>query len=122
MYQPSMKARMDDLERQKTDISARLSQAPTDIPDVHPNIANLYRLGVERLAETLDDPDGGRQAAEALRSLIGEIILTPGDKRGEVHATLRGGLFGILEFAGAEEAGRNPNRPFYASRRSQSAL
>ena len=26
----------------------------------------------------------------ALRSLIGDIVLTPGSKRGEIHATLRG--------------------------------
>ncbi|KQY67646.1 hypothetical protein ASD52_34060 [Ensifer sp. Root142] len=32
MYQPSMKARMDDLERQKADITARLSQASADMP------------------------------------------------------------------------------------------
>ncbi|MEJ5020217.1 hypothetical protein WH297_10775 [Ochrobactrum vermis] len=36
MYQPSMKARMNDLERQKTEIVARLAEAPADIPDVHP--------------------------------------------------------------------------------------
>jgi site-specific DNA recombinase len=112
MYQPSMKARMDDLERQKVEILARLADAPADIPDVHPNIANLYRLRVERLSEALSDPDGGRQAAEALRSLIAEIVLTPGAKRGEVHATLRGELFAILEFARTEEAGRAANRPF----------
>ncbi|MFN7023390.1 MAG: hypothetical protein ACK4QP_02470 [Pseudorhizobium sp.] len=96
---------MDDLERQKADITARLSQAPDDIPDIHPNIANLYRLRVERLTEALNDPDGGRQAAEALHSLIGEIVLTPGTKRGEVHAELRGELFGILGFANAEAGG-----------------
>ncbi|MCD4512201.1 recombinase family protein [Brucella pseudogrignonensis] len=106
MYQPSMKARMDELERQKAEIAARMTQAPADVPDVHPNIANLYRLRVERLTEALNDPDGGRQAAEALRSLIGEIVLTPGAKRGEVHATLRGELFGILDFIKAEETSR----------------
>ncbi|NKN35176.1 recombinase family protein [Agrobacterium sp. a22-2] len=111
MYQPSMKARMDDLERQKADITARLSQSPDDIPDIHPNVANLYRLRVERLTEALADPDGGRQAAEALRSLIGEIVLTPGTKRGEVHAELRGELFGILGLANAE-AGGPQNSPF----------
>jgi DNA invertase Pin-like site-specific DNA recombinase len=111
MYQPSMKARMDDLERQKADITARLSQVPADIPDIHPNIANLYRLRVEHLTDALDDPDGGRQAAETLRSLIGEIVLMPGDKRGEVHAELRGDLFGILDLARAEEGGPQ-NRPF----------
>lgn len=36
MYQPSMKARMDDLERQKAELVARLSQAPVNVPDVHP--------------------------------------------------------------------------------------
>jgi DNA invertase Pin-like site-specific DNA recombinase len=103
LYQPSMKARMEDLERQKADIVARLSQAPTDIPDVHPNIANVYRLRIDRFTEALDDTDDGRQAAEALRSLIGEIVLTPGQKRGEVHAELRGELFGILDFIKADE-------------------
>ncbi|WP_425646815.1 recombinase family protein [Agrobacterium leguminum] len=105
MYQPSMKARMDELERQKAEIAARMAQAPADVPDVHQNIANLYRLRVERLTEALNDFDGGRQAAEALRSLIGEIVLTPGAKRGEVHAELRGELFGILDFIKAEETG-----------------
>ncbi|WP_234704981.1 hypothetical protein [Sinorhizobium meliloti] len=106
MYQPSMKAPMDDLERQKAEIVARLTEAPVDMPDVHPNLANLYRLRVERLTDALSDPDGGGQAAEALRSLFGEIVLTPGAKRGEVHPTLRGELFGILDFAKVEETGR----------------
>ena len=114
MYQPAMKARMDELERQKAEIKARLSQAPVDIPDVHPNIANTYRLRVTRFAEALDDPDGGRQAAEALRSLIGGVVLTAGKKRGEVHATLRGELMGILDFAQAEE-GKQSNAPFTAA-------
>lgn len=105
MYQPSMKARMDDLERQKADITARLSKSLDDIPDIHPNIANLYRLRLERLAEALNDPDDGRQAAESLRPLIGEIVLTPGTKRGEVHAELCGELFGILDLANAEAGG-----------------
>lgn len=108
MYQPSLKARMDELERQKGEIAARMAQAPADVPDVHPNIANLYRLRVERLTEALNNPDGGRQAAEALCSLIGEIVLTPGKKRGEVHAELRGELFGILDFVKEEGAYRQP--------------
>ncbi|WP_200835032.1 recombinase family protein [Phyllobacterium salinisoli] len=106
MYQPSMKARMDELERQKAEITARMAKAPADVPDIHPNIANAYRLRVERFTEALNDPEGGRQAAESLRSLIGEIVLTPGQKRGEVHAELRGELFGILDFAKAEETNR----------------
>lgn len=37
---------------------------------------------------------------------IGEIVLTTGKKRGEVHAELRGELFGILDFIKAEETSR----------------
>ncbi|GLS22931.1 resolvase [Labrys miyagiensis] len=102
LYQPSMKARMEDLERQKPEITERLAQAPADVPDLHPNIATLYRKRVEHFTQTLADHEDGRQAAEALRSLIGEIVLTPGDKRGEVYAELRGELFGILEFVDPE--------------------
>ncbi|MEF2074403.1 recombinase family protein, partial [Consotaella aegiceratis] len=107
LYQPSMKARMNELEREKAEIIARMAQAPADVPDVHPNIANIYRRNVERFTEALNDPDGGREAAEALRSLIGEIVLTPGPKRGEVHAELRGELMGILAFATEQKNSRS---------------
>ncbi|MFD2237191.1 hypothetical protein [Aureimonas populi] len=62
---------------------------------------------MERFTEALNDPDGGRQAAEALRSLIGEIVLAPGPKRGEVHAELRGELMGILAFATDQKPKQN---------------
>ncbi len=48
----------------------------------------------------------GGQAAETLRSLIGENVLTPETNRGKVRAELRGELFGILDFAKAEETDR----------------
>jgi ribosomal protein L31E len=56
MYQPDMKARMSELEQQKAEIEKRLAEAPPDIPDVHPNIAEHYRTKVIRLAETLAEP------------------------------------------------------------------
>ena len=34
-----------------------------------------------------------------IRALIGKIVLYPGMKRGEIHATLHGSLMGILDFA-----------------------
>ncbi|MDZ5696693.1 hypothetical protein [Chelativorans sp. M5D2P16] len=56
-----------------------MAEAPADIPDVHPNIASVYAARVAAFAEALNDPDGGRQAAEELRSLIGEVGLSPGN-------------------------------------------
>lgn len=54
MYQPSMKARMEELKRQKAEIAARLAVAPAGVPDVHPNVANIYRLRVVTMIWTAD--------------------------------------------------------------------
>src|SRR6266481_5118606 len=74
MYQPAMKVRMSELEQQKAQI-------------------------VIRLTETLAEPESNREAREDIRSLIGEVVITPGEKRGESHATLRGELVAILDLA-----------------------
>jgi hypothetical protein len=47
------------------------------MPDIHPNIADAYRRKVERLAETLRDPDTKLEAVTALRSIIGRVVLNP---------------------------------------------
>ena len=99
LYQPTMKARLAELEQQKAQIEARLNAGGPEFPDVHPNVAEVYRRKVRRLAEVVAEDATSQDAAMALRSLIGEVVLTPGDKRGEVHATLRGELMGILDFA-----------------------
>ena len=57
MYQPAMKARMSELEQQKAEIEKLLAEAPAEMPDVHPNIAEHYRAKVIRLAETLAEPE-----------------------------------------------------------------
>jgi site-specific DNA recombinase len=99
MYQPAMKARMGELEQQKAEIQKRLAGAPANMPDVHPNIAEHYRAKVIRLAETLAEPESNGEAREDIRSLIGEVVITPGKNRGESHATLRGELMAILDLA-----------------------
>jgi len=103
MYQPAMKARMTELAHQKAVIEARLAESPTDLPDVHPNIAEHYRAKVTRLAETLAEPASNGEAREDIRSLIGEVVITPGDKRGESHAILRGELVAILDLAAGRQ-------------------
>ena len=105
LYQPTMKARLAELERQKAEIEARLRAAEPELPDVNPNVAELYRRKVKHLAEALAEDPSSQEAAVALRSLIGEVVLTPGEKRGEVNATLRGELMGILDFAAGNAPG-----------------
>jgi hypothetical protein len=50
-----------------------------------------------------------QEAAEALRSLIDRIELTPGPERGEVYATLHGELSTILNWAERQAIGKAPN-------------
>ena len=58
---------------------------------MHPNIANIYRAKVATFTEVLNDPDGGATAAEAIRSLIGDVVLRPGLKRGQVDERIHCG-------------------------------
>lgn len=88
-----------EVEVEVEEIEQRLAQAPRDIPDIHPNVAKLYRRKVEALAEALDRPEDRDAASKALRGLIDRIVLTPGDRRGELHAELFGDLETLLAFA-----------------------
>ena len=98
LYQPAMKARIAELERQRAEIEARMVHAPQPVPAIHLNIADAYRRRVERLAVTPNDPETRQEAADAIRSLIGKIVLEPGERRCEVHAILHGELMGIPRF------------------------
>ena len=70
------------------------------IPDIHPNVAGIYRRKVARLADALDNPGERDEAASAIRGLIDRIVLTPGARRGEMGAALHGDLGAILEWTG----------------------
>jgi site-specific DNA recombinase len=59
-------------------------------PDIHPNVSEIFCANVARLAETLDDPVGHAQAAQAIRNLISRVILSPDPDSGDIKATLEG--------------------------------
>jgi len=61
-----------------------------------------------RLAETLAEPESNGEAREDIRSLVGEVVITPGEKRGESHAILRGELMGILDLATGRRRSSGP--------------
>ena len=105
-YVRGMSDRLRELEARQDELTERLATAPADLPDIHPNIAGIYRRKVARLADALKHPEDRDEAATAIRGLIERIVLTPGEKWGEVHATLYGDLGTILEWA-AEGDGKN---------------
>ncbi len=59
--------------------------------EAQPNLEKLFRRKVERLEETLNsDPDVRTKAVPILRTLIDEIVLHPGDKRGKMTIEVYG--------------------------------
>ena len=100
-YSPALKEQLHKLEARKEELNDRLATVPAKIPDIHPNVAGVYRRKVARLATALGKPEERDAAAAAIRSLIDGIVLTPGEKRGELQVTLRGELGKILEWTGS---------------------
>ena len=67
------------LEARRVELCTRLEAAPTPMPRLHPNLAELYRNKVTNLAET-----------ECIRELIEEIRLVP--ENGKLRVELYGEL------------------------------
>ena len=53
-------------------------------------------------------PESNGEAREDLRSLIGEVVMAPGEKRGESHAVLRGEFMAILDLAAGRRRTPSP--------------
>jgi hypothetical protein len=102
------------LEARQADLNVRLSQAPVDLPDIHPNIAEAYRRKIERLSEALGRPDDALEAAGALREVIDRIVITPGKithgKARDLHITLHRDLGTILDWTARTEKPCSTNR------------
>ncbi|WP_109614973.1 recombinase family protein [Pseudaminobacter salicylatoxidans] len=91
-----VKERGDKLRARKAELSDFLVTADEPPPLLHPNMALQYRKRVQQLYETLqsDDEESRTAAAEVIRTLVQDIVLTPVD--GKVEIDVRGDLAGIL--------------------------
>ncbi len=94
-YNPTLTARLTELEARKTTLEADLAAAgPPPVVRLHPNLPAVYRDNVARLEQALDTDDTRAEAAEIIRGLIDRIVLTPTDDG--LAAELHGDLAQIL--------------------------
>ncbi len=71
-----------------------LATAEQPEPLIHPNLAEVYRRKVAAPHEALQCDETRLEAAEIIRSLVDEIVLTP--EHGELRIDLKGERAGIL--------------------------
>src|SRR5262249_28069967 len=64
---PRLQGRLDELERRKVALTARIAAAPAPAPRLHPNLAELYRQKVANLSAALTDPATRVEALEILQ-------------------------------------------------------
>jgi site-specific DNA recombinase len=95
----ALHARMKQLEARKRELQVFLADAEEPPPVLHPSMATVYRQRVAALYDALQHEASRAPAAEIIRSLVSEIILTP--KNGFLQVELRGDLAGILTVAAA---------------------
>ncbi len=111
---PTTKERLLALETEQ----AALQQAAVEpaMPPIHPSLAEHYRALVLRLQDDLAEPELAASAKIMLRSLIKEIRITPGEKRGQCNLELVGDLAKVLAFCqGAKNSGGTFASGFQAS-------
>ncbi|RWR33667.1 hypothetical protein D2T29_05175 [Sinirhodobacter populi] len=87
---------MKELELHQRELRAFLLDAEDPPPLLHPNMAHHYRRQIKDLHQPLQEDDDARPmtAADIIRSLVKEIVLTP--EGSELKIDLRGDLAGIL--------------------------
>jgi hypothetical protein len=106
LYELSMKARMQDLERRREVLEAELATATEPKPRLHPGLAEIYRQKVAALHEALA-AEGAPEVQEAIRALVEAIVLVPDG--GKLAIEVRGDLAAILALganANARPGGR----------------
>jgi len=91
-----VRERSRGLEIRKAELERFLAEAQEPPPMLHPSMALQYRRRVQLLYDALQGDDEARrvEAADTLRTLVDQIILTPAGDRLEID--VQGDLAGIL--------------------------
>lgn len=109
---PKEAARLEALEGQLTTLKAAADQPEVRLPELHPNLAYVYRDKVALLREALEGPDAA-EVIEVARALIDRIVISPpDDEGGPPGIEVEGELMAILKVGGLAPANpRKARRP-----------
>jgi site-specific DNA recombinase len=112
MFHPSMKAKMDELEADRSSLEAKMASLPQAEPiAIHPGLADIYARKVADLVSALNEEDTRAEAADILRGLIDKIVLTPDPDAANGHAIeLYGELGAILSLSSDQEGTKAKTR------------
>lgn len=105
MYHASMKEKLAQLETRQGELTTLLSNVPTDMLAIAPNVVEVYSQQIASVTKALSNPPERQVATQQLRQLIEKIVIKPGTKRGQVLATLHGELGTILEWTDRQVIG-----------------
>ena len=86
---PGLQRRLDDLETRRVQLEQELATAPPTSVRLHPNLAQVYRVKVERLQNALNDPEIRDEALQVLRGLIERVSLKPIDNGWEWRSSAK---------------------------------
>ena len=101
---PALRQALIRLESEKAELQKTVSPRPILIK-AGPNLKELFRQKIERLEETLNsEPDVRIKTAPILRTLIDEIVLYAGDKRGKMSIEVHGEPSALFLFANDQTA------------------
>ncbi len=107
----ALNTKIMELETSRDHLATEIdNQADAPLPVVHPNMAELYRRKIARLADLLDDPQAKHEAFEIIRTLIDEVRLTPDD--GTLRIDLKGELAGIISICNEQKSPGQKDRDF----------
>src|SRR5262249_20002712 len=74
---PGLQEKLDQLEARRLTLEKTVSSTPGPLPRLHPNLAQLYRMKVEKLQQAIADPATHTEALEILRGLIERVAVRP---------------------------------------------
>jgi hypothetical protein len=97
----TLKDELLTLETRRDELESLVANAVDPKPFVHPNLAEVYRRKVEDLHHALLSEATRFEAAEVIRSLVDEIVLTP--EAGDLRIDLKGQLAAILAISASSK-------------------